>query len=98
MANLNSDDSKMREVLVQAKTIAVVGHSDNPNRTSYQIAAYLRKKGYKVYAVNPTISKIDGETCYASLQDLPETVDIVNIFRRSEHVAAVVDEAIAAGA
>ena len=98
MANLNLDDKKMQDVLEKAKTIAVVGHSDNPNRTSYQIAAYLRRNGYKVYAVNPTVNDINGEKCYASLQDIPEKVDIVNVFRRSEHVAAVVDEAIAIGA
>jgi uncharacterized protein len=98
MTSLNTDESKMREVLQQAKTIAVVGHSDNPNRTSYQIAAYLRRQGYKVYAVNPTLSAIDGEKVYASLQDIPEKIDIVNVFRRSEHLASLVDEAIAAGA
>jgi uncharacterized protein len=98
MTSLNADESKMREVLQQAKTIAVVGHSDNPNRTSYQIAAYLRRQGYKVYAVNPTLSAIDGEKSYASLQDIPEKIDIVNVFRRSEHLGSVVDEAIAAGA
>ena len=98
MANLNLDDTSMKDVLEKTKTIAVVGHSDNPSRTSYQIAAYLRRRGYKVYAVNPTLSQIDGEKSYASLHEIPEKVDIVNVFRRSEHVAGVVDEAIAAGA
>ncbi len=98
MANLNQDDEKMREVLANAKTIAVVGHSDKPNRTSYQIAAYLRQQGYKVYAVNPTVSEIAGEKSYPSLQELPEKVDIVNVFRRSEELSGVVDEALAIGA
>jgi predicted CoA-binding protein len=98
MTNLNLDTTKMKDVLEKAKTIAVVGHSDNPSRTSYQIAAYLRRHGYKVYAVNPTLSEIDGEKVYASLHEIPEKIDIVNVFRRSEHVASVIDEAIAVGA
>jgi uncharacterized protein len=98
MTSLNRNETRMRDVLEEAKTIAVVGHSDNPNRTSYQIAAYLRRQGYKVYAVNPTLREINGEKVYANLHEIPEKVDIVNVFRRSEHVAAVVDEAIAAGA
>ena len=98
MADLNHDDNKMREVLKNAKTIAVVGHSDNPSRTSYQIAAYLRRKGYKVYAVNPTLQEIDGEKVYPSLREIPEAIDIVDVFRRSEYVAAIVDEAIEVGA
>jgi predicted CoA-binding protein len=98
MANLNLDDKTMREVLSNARTIAVVGHSDKPNRTSYQIAAYLRRQGYKVYAVNPTVSEIDGEKSYASLREIPEAIDIVNVFRRSSELAPVIDEAIAVGA
>lgn len=98
MAKLNLNDTKMREVLANAKTIAVVGHSDSPSRTSYQIAAYLRRKGYKVFAVNPTVREIDGEKAYASLEEIPETIDIVNVFRRREYLADIVDEAIAVGA
>ncbi|QPC85153.1 CoA-binding protein [Phototrophicus methaneseepsis] len=88
----------MRDVLAQARTIAVVGHSDNPGRTSYQIARYLRNAGYTVYPVNPTVREIDGQPSYASLADVPEPIDIVNVFRRSEYVADVVDEAIDVGA
>jgi uncharacterized protein len=95
---LNRDDNKMREVLSDAKVIAVVGHSDRPDRTSYRIAQYLRNAGYKVYPVNPTIEAVDGEKSYASLADVPENVDIVNVFRRSEHVAGIVDEALNIGA
>lgn len=98
MTYLNQDDDAMRIVLKTAKTIAVVGHSDNQHRTSYQIANYLRRAGYKVIPVNPTIKQVNGDTSYASLHDVPEHVDIVNIFRRSEHVAGVVNEAIAIGA
>lgn len=89
---LNQDDDSMREVLSEAKTIAVVGHSDNAMRTSYQIAQYLRGVGYTVYPVNPTVETIDGEISYASLADVPVPIDIVNVFRRSEYLAGVDDE------
>ena len=95
---LNNDDDKMHEILSEAKTIAVVGHSDKPHRTSYQIAQYLRQAGYDVYPVNPTVDEIDGETSYATLADVPVDIDIVNVFRRSEHLADVVDDAIEVGA
>ena len=98
MPDLNTDDKAMHTLLTQARTIAVVGHSDRPDRTSYQIAMYLRRVGYRVYAVNPQISEVNGEVAYASLADLPESVDIVNVFRRSEHLDGVVEEAIASGA
>ena len=98
MVDLNNDDNAMREMLENARVIAVVGHSDKPHRTSYRIAQYLRQVGYTVYAVNPTVSQIDGEPSYPSLADVPEPVDIVNVFRRSEHLSGVVDEAIAVGA
>ncbi len=95
---LNQDDNKMRDVLSTAKTIAVVGHSDKSHRTSYQIADYLRAVGYTVYPVNPTVSEIDGETSYATLDDIPVPIDIVNVFRRSEHLSDIVDSAIAVDA
>lgn len=94
---LNTDDTMMKQVLSQAKTIAVVGHSDNPRRTSYQIAQYLRHANYTVYAVNPTIDNIDGETSYASLADVPVPIDIVNVFRRSEYLKDVVQQAVEVG-
>jgi predicted CoA-binding protein len=98
MSNLKEDDKAMREVLINAKVIAVVGHSDKPDRTSYHIAQFLRGVGYKVYPVNPGVSAIDGQPCYSSLKDVPEPVDIVNVFRRSEYLSAIVDEAIAVNA
>ncbi len=88
----------MRDVLARAKVIAVVGHSDKPERTSYQIAQFLRSVGYTVYPVNPTVKEIDGQLSYSSLQEIPEAVDIVNIFRRSEYLGEIVDEAIAINA
>ncbi|MCU0511872.1 MAG: CoA-binding protein [Anaerolineae bacterium] len=96
--DLNHDDHAMAAWLRQARTIAVVGHSDNPERTSYQIAQFLRRAGYTVYAVNPAVTHIEGVPTCASVQAVPEKVDIVNVFRRSEHLAAVVEDAIAAGA
>lgn len=89
---------QFRNLLQNARTIAVVGHSDQPGRTSYQIAQYLRSAGYEVYPVNPTLEMIDGEKSYASLLDVPVPIDIVNVFRRSEHLLGVVNEAIAAQA
>jgi uncharacterized protein len=90
--------TELKQILTNSQVIAVVGHSDKPDRTSYQIARFLRRTGYKVYPVNPTVTEIDGETSYASLADIPEPIDIVNVFRRSEHLENVVDEAIAVGA
>ena len=98
MPNLRDDDNAMRDVLTNSKVIAVVGHSDKPDRTSYRIAQFLRGVGYKVYPVNPMVSEIDGQPSYASLKALPETVDIVNVFRRSEYLPEIVDEAIAVNA
>ncbi|MEH2236752.1 CoA-binding protein [Nostoc sp.] len=98
MLNLKEDDNALREVLTQAKIIAVVGYSDKRDRISYQIAQFLRQIGYTVYAVNPLIKEIDGQPSYAALQELPEPVDIVNVFRRSEYLPEIVDEAISINA
>jgi predicted CoA-binding protein len=98
MAYLMLDDNRMRAVLAEARVIAVVGHSDKPTRTSYQIARYLRQAGYRVYAVNPTVQQIDGQPSYPSLAAVPEPIDIVNVFRRSMYLMGVVEEAIAVGA
>jgi predicted CoA-binding protein len=89
---------ELRELLEDSRVIAVVGHSDRPTRTSYRIAQYLRQMGYRVYPVNPTVDQIDGEKSYPSLASIPEPIDIVNVFRRSEHLPGVVEEAIAVGA
>ncbi len=92
------DDASQRAILADAKVIAVVGYSDNPGRTSYQIGQFLKDVGYTVYPVNPTVDSIDGEVCYPSLAEVPEPIDIVNVFRRSEYLGDVVDEAIKVGA
>ncbi|MFB2768031.1 DUF5996 family protein, partial [Pelatocladus sp. BLCC-F211] len=92
---LKENDSAMRNVLTHAKVIAVVGHSDTHERTSYQIAQFLRSVGYTVYPVNPTVKEIDGQPSYSSLQEIPGSVDIVNIFRRSEYLGEIeVDQPI----
>ena len=93
-----NDNEGLRQLLGDAKVIAVVGHSDKPSRTSYRIAQYLRAAGYKVYPVNPTVDKIDCETSYASLEAIPEPIDIVDVFRRSERLEGVVEEAAKVGA
>lgn len=88
-------DSIMYDVLTQAKVIAVVGHSNRADRPSYQIARFLRQVGYQVYPVNPAVQEIDGQLSYPNLQAVPEPIDIVNVFRRSNYLAEVIAEAIA---
>jgi len=82
------------DVLRSARTVAVVGLSDNPLRPSQGVAAYLQAQGYRIIPVNPNISEALGEPAYPSLLDVPEKIDIVDIFRRSEFVEEVVDHAI----
>jgi len=85
---------EIHDILRDAKTIAVVGLSASPLRPSYGVAAYLQHHGYRIIPVNPTIKGALGEKAYASLSDVPEKIDIVDVFRRPEFVPAVVDEAI----
>lgn len=80
------------------KTIAVVGCSPKPERPSHFVAAYMRSRGHRIVPINPGHREILGETCYKDLRAIPFPVDMVNVFRRPEHVAAVVDDAIAIGA
>jgi len=89
-----TESEKITELLKNAKTIAVVGLSDNPLRASHGVAAYLQMQGYRIIPVNPDIESALGEKAYPTLSDVPENIDLVDIFRRSEHVAPVVDEAI----
>jgi len=84
----------IRELLERSKTIAVVGLSDSPMRPSHGVSAYMQGQGYRIIPVNPNISEALGEKAYSSLTEVPEKVDIVDIFRRSEFVEEVVDEAI----
>ena len=82
------------DLLQRAKTIAVVGLSSSPLRPSYGVSAYMQSNGYRIIPVNPKIKEVLGETAYASLLDVPEKIDIVNIFRRPEFVDEIVDQAI----
>ncbi len=92
MASSQSDP--ITDILQRAKTIAVVGLSDNPLRPSHGVAAYLQSQGYRIIPVNPKIKESLGENAYPSLREVPEKIDIVNIFRRPQFVEDVVDQAI----
>jgi predicted CoA-binding protein len=89
-----SEAERITELLRSAKTIAVVGLSDNPLRTSYGVSEYMQSRGYRIIPVNPAIAESLGKKAYASLSEVPEKIDIVNIFRRSEFVPEIVEEAI----
>jgi hypothetical protein len=91
-------DSETSAILAAAKTIAIVGLSDKPDRESYQVADYLQRHGYRIIPVNPAVLEVLGERSYPSLIEVPETIDVVDVFRRAEAVPAIVDEAIAIGA
>jgi uncharacterized protein len=86
------------EILKSSHTIAVVGLSSNPMRPSNGVAAYLQRAGYRVIPVNPNESEVLGEKCYARLEDVPEKIDVVDIFRRAECVPEIVESAIRVGA
>jgi uncharacterized protein len=93
MASLPQIDP-VTDLLKHAKTIAVVGLSNDPMRASHGVSAYMQSHGYRIIPVNPRIESCLGEKAYASLPDVPEKIDIVNIFRRPEFVEEVVDQAI----
>ncbi len=93
-----NNDSEMKTILQQAHTIASVGLSSNPHKESYEVAQYLLDHGYRVIPVNPTASEILGQKSYASLADVPEKIDVVQVFRKPEDVPPVVEAAIKAGA
>ena len=93
-------DPYLRDILTGARTIAIVGASPRRHRPSHGVMAYLQRRGYRVIPVNPNVAggTIHGNRCYASLADVPEPIDMVDIFRRSEAAGAAVDQAIAVGA
>jgi predicted CoA-binding protein len=91
-------DDVIDRILGAAKTVAVVGLSDKPDRPSHVVARYLRGKGYRVIPVNPMIREVLGEKSYASLAEIPGGVDLVDVFRKSETVPAIAEEAIRIGA
>ena len=91
-------DQMLKDILVSTKTIASVGLSSNPEKVSYGVGAYLLERGYRVVPVNPTAEEILGEKAYPDLEPVPENIDVVQVFRRSEDVPPVVESAIKAGA
>lgn len=95
---MNEDINTLRRILKQSKTLAVVGLSANWWRPSYFAAKYMQEHGYRVIPVNPQYQEVLGEKCYASLRDIPEKVDIVDCFRKSEEIGPLADAAIAIGA
>jgi len=91
-------DQMLKDILLSTKTIASVGLSSNTEKESYWIASYLKEQGYRVIPVNPTATEILGEKAYPDLESVPEKIDVVQVFRKSEDVPPVVDDAIKVGA
>lgn len=98
MSFQNPDREQIKEILCGSDTIAVVGLSDNPERVSYMVSEAMQAKGYTIIPVNPNADTILGQKSYAKLSDIPVPVDIVNVFRRSEHTPPVAEEAVSIGA
>ncbi|GIK24267.1 MAG: hypothetical protein BroJett006_05130 [Betaproteobacteria bacterium] len=92
------DVAGLRRILMQCRTIAVVGLSANWHRPSYFAAKYMLEHGYTVIPVNPAYKEVLGQACYPSLRDVPQQVDMVDCFRRAEDIPAIADEAIGIGA
>jgi len=93
-----NDPKLIEKILAECKNIAVVGLSSDPSRPSYGVARYMQQHGYRIIPVNPNESAVLGEQAYASLSEVTEQFELVDIFRRSEQAGAVVDEAIQLGA
>jgi predicted CoA-binding protein len=93
-------DSYLRDILADVRTIAILGASPRPERPSHGVMAYLKRRGYRTIPVNPFAAggTIHGERCYAALAEVPEAIDMVDVFRRSAAAGDAVDAAIAAGA
>ena len=100
MNHADYSDAYLRDILTDVRTIAVVGASPRPHRPSHGVMRYLQRQGYRAIPVNPFAAgdSLLGERCYATLAEIPEPIDMVDIFRRSELAGAAVDDAIAIGA
>ena len=98
MPHQNPSDEQLKKILTDATTIAIVGASSNPDKASHGIMQKLQKAGYRVIPVNPSESEILGERSYPSLVDVPERIDIVDVFRRAEDAPGIADEAATIGA
>lgn len=98
MAFDNPSREQIKQILQDANNIAVVGLSDDPSKTSHMVSQAMQRKGYRIIPVNPNASEILAEKCYPTLADVPDPIDIVNVFRRPEHTPQVAKDAVAAGA
>ncbi len=94
----NATPEEIRRLLQTARTIAIVGLSDKPERDSFHVARYLQEHGYRIIPVNPNVTEVHGQRAFARLSDVPEPVDIVDVFRKPEAVPEIVEQAIAMGA
>ncbi len=94
----DDSDKKLREILENSRVIAMVGESNDHYYSSYQVAQYLKEMGYIVYPVNPNIKSVEGDRSYSSLAEVPEPIDVVDVFRDPTNLDKTVDEAIAVGA
>lgn len=94
----NPSRDEIKRILQETKNIAVVGLSGDSDKTSHMVSAAMQAKGYRIIPVNPKETEILGEKCYKSLADIPEPIDIVNVFRRPEHTPPIAAEAVSAGA
>ena len=93
---INSPET-IERILEDCRTIAVIGLSSDLNRPSHGVASYMRSRGYKVIAVNPNETEVFGDKAYSSLAEVPDKIDLVDVFRRSSEAGVAVDEAIALG-
>ena len=93
-----AEEALASELLRSAKTVAVVGISEKENRDSHRVAKYLKDHGYKIIPVNPKLQEVLGEPCYPDLKAVPDHIDVVDIFRSTDAIPGIVDEAIAVGA
>ena len=93
-------DEELRSILGDARTIAVVGLSSNPDRPSYEVAEFLQDRGYRIVPINPNETEVLGERAYASLPEVPDevSIDVVDVFRRAEQTPEVAEQAVARGA
>jgi predicted CoA-binding protein len=98
MTHRNPSDEEIAHLLAEARTIAIVGASSKPHRPSHGIMGQLQRVGYRTIPVNPRETDVLGERAYASLRDIPEPVDIVDVFRRAEFTPAIAEDAVAIGA
>ena len=96
---MDGTDDELRRLLASARTIAVVGLSDKPERDSNEVARYLQTQGYRIIPVNPAVPEVLGERSYPSLSEIPSEIpiDIVDVFRRSDQVPPILEEALARG-